>query len=640
MKQIKLRFLLTVLMSMVGAKSFAHDIEVKNADGVTIYYNYINDGKELEVTFGSSSYSSYMNEYEGNVVIPEEVTYMNRTRKVTSIGDSAFRGCPGLTSVTIGNSVTSIGYSAFRGCSGLTSVTIGNSVTSIGEDAFTGCKNLTSVSIGNSVTSIGNSAFSGCSGLTSVTIPNSVTSIGSEAFSYCKGLTSVTIDNSVTSIGSYAFDGCTGLTSVTIGNSVTSIGERAFYNCSGLTSVTIPNSVTNTGENAFGYCTGLKKVIVKDLAAWCGIKFGMSDSNPLYYAHHLYSDENTEITNLIIPNSVTSIGSYAFRGCSGLTSVTIGNSVTSIGYSAFSGCSGLTSVTIPNSVTSIGTSAFYGCSGLTSITIPNSVTSIGSYAFNGCSGLTSVTIGNSVTSIGSYAFDCENLATVVSLIENPFVINGKSTNFRVFSQNTFMNATLYVPTGKKEAYKATGGWKDFVFIEEGTGGGSGDEPTPGVETCAKPTISYSKGKLTFSSETEGAVCHSTITDADITSYSTNEVDLGVTYNISVYAAKTGWYNSETATATLCWIDQEPKTEGITNGIAQVPALAVLIQTEGGNIRVEGAEDGTLISVYGINGTQMGSAVSENGTANIGTSLQAGNIAIVKVGEKSMKVLVK
>ena len=528
----------------------------------------------------------------------------------------------------------------------------------------------------------------------------------------------------MTSIGNSAFSGCSSLTSVTIGNSVTSIGESAFRYCSSLTSVTIGNSVTSIGSYAFNYCSGLKKVIVKDIAAWCGIKFGESYSNPLYYAHHLYSDENTEITNLIIPNSVTSIGNYAFYYCSGLTSVTIGNSVTSIGESAFGRCTGLTSVTIPNSVTSIGSWAFSGCSsltsvtignsvtsigdyafsgcfGLTSITIPNSVTSIGSWAFDGCtglkkvivkdiaawcgikfygynsnplryaehiysdenteitnlvipnsvtsigneafyrcSGLTSVTIGNSVTSIGSYAFNCENLATVVSLIENPFEIYGNSPFYSVFSQNTFMNATLYVPTGKKEAYKATNGWKDFMFIEEGTGGGSGDEPTPTVETCAKPTISYSKGKLTFNSETEGAVCHSTITDADITSYSSNEVELGVTYIISVYAAKTGWYNSETATATLCWIDQEPKTEGITNGIAQMPALAVLIQTEGGNIRVEGAEDGTLISVYGVNGTQMGSAVSENGTANIGTSLQAGNIAIVKVGEKSVKVLVK
>ena len=636
MKQIKLRFLLTVLMSMVGAKSFAHDIEVKNADGVTIYYNYINDGKELKVTFCGSSYIKY----EGNVVIPEEVTYMNRTRKVTSIGDDAFRYCSSLTSVTIGNSVTSIGDDAFYDCSGLTSVTIPNSVTSIGYSAFNSCSGLTSVTIGNSVTSIGDDAFRYCSSLTSVTIGNSVTSIGDDAFYGCTSLkkvivkdiaawcgikfggsdsnplyyahhlysdenteiTNLVIPNSVTSIGKSAFRYCYGLTSVTIGNSVTNIGGGAFYGCSGLTSVTIPNNVTSIGNHAFNSCSGL--------------------------------------TSVTIGNSVTNIGGGAFYGCSGLTSVTIPNSVASIGSYAFSGCSGLTSVTIPNSVTSIGSSAFYGCSDLTSVTIPNSVTSIGISAFEYCSGLTSVTIGNSVTSIGSYAFNCENLATVVSLIENPFKINGKSSSGRVFSQNTFMNATLYVPTGKKEAYKATGGWKDFVFIEEGTGGGSGDEPTPGVETCAKPTISYSKGKLTFSSETEGAVCHSTITDADITSYSTNEVDLGVTYNISVYAAKTGWYNSETATATLCWIDQEPKTEGITNGIAQVPALAVLIQTEGGNIRVEGAEDGTLISVYGVNGTQMGSAVSENGTANIGTSLQAGNIAIVKVGEKSMKVLVK
>ena len=122
----------------------------------------------------------------------------------------------------------------------------------------------------------------------------------------------------------------------------------------------------------------------------------------------------------------------------------------------------MTSVTIPNSVTSIGSSAFSGCSGLTSVTIPNSVTSIGSSAFSGCKGLTAVTIGNSVTSIGEYAFDSDNLATVVSLIENPFKINSN-----VFSQNTLMNATLCVPTGTKDKYKATEGWKNFVFIEEG-----------------------------------------------------------------------------------------------------------------------------------------------------------------------------
>jgi len=439
-------------------------------------------------------------------------------------------------------------------------------------------------------TSIGGGTFEGCSGLTSVTIGNSVTSIGDYVFYYCSGLTSVTIPNSVTSIRSSAFRGCSGLTSVTIPNSVTSIGDFAFENCSGLTSVTIGNSVTSIGEYAFEYCSGLKKVIVKDIAAWCGIKFGGYNSNPLTYAKHLYSDEDTEITNLIIPNSVTSIGEYAFNGCSGLTSVTI-----------------------PNSVTSIGKEAFYKCSGLTS-----------------------VTIGSGVTSIGNRAFDGVDFPTVVSLIENPFTIAGKTSGSRTFSQNTFNNATLYVPKGTIDKYKATDGWKDFLFIEEGTGGGD----TPTTQKCEKPTISYENGKLTFSCATDGAVCQYSITDTDIKAGSGNEVQLGVTYNISVYAAKAGYENSETATATLCWIDQQPKTEGITNGIANIPAQAVLIQSEGGSIKVQGVDEGTQVNVYGINGTQAGSAVSQSGAAIINTNLQPGSIAIVKIGQKSVKVVMK
>ena len=401
------------------------------------------------------------------------LTSVTIPNSVTSIGDHMFYGCRGLTSVTIPNSVTSIGNGAFYNCENLkevhitdiaawcgivfknwdsnplsyandlyvndalvTDLAIPNSVTSIGECAFYGCSSLTSVTIPNSVTSIENYAFCGCTGLTNVTIPNSVTSIENYAFWGCTGLTNVTIPNSVTSIGSGAFNACTGLTNVTIPNSVVSIGDEAFEYCSSMTSITIPNSVTSIEREAFWGCDKLKEVHITDIAAWCKIDFDQySASNPLYYAHNLYVN-GTLVTDLVIPdgvtsigasafsccssltsvtisNSVTSIGAYAFRDCSSMTSVTISNSVTSIGGYAFEDCSSLTNVTISNSVTSIGSFAFSGRTGLTNMTIPNSVTSIGISAFSGCTGLTNVTIPNSVTSIGDYAFSgCTGLTNV------------------------------------------------------------------------------------------------------------------------------------------------------------------------------------------------------------------------------------
>ena len=446
---------------MVGAKALAANVYI---DGVYYILFHFLDIAHAEV-ISDPKYSS--NKYSGNVVIPASVTYKGVTYSVTSIGDSAFDGCWGLTSITIPESVTSIGKSAFSGCSGLTSITIPESVTSIGKSAFWGCSGLTSINIPEGVTSIGESAFWGCSGLTSINIPEGVTSIGESAFRGCSGLTSITIPESVTNIGDYAFEGCWGLTSITVAsgntfydsrnncnaiietssntliagcqntiipNSVTSIGNSAFYGCSSLISVIIPEGVTSIGNSAFYGCSGLTSINIPEGVTSIG-----------NYAF----DGCRGLTSINIPEGVTSIGNSAFYGCSSLTSVTIPESVTRIGNGAFSGCSSLTSVTIPESVTSIGESAFSGCSGLTSINIPEGVTKIGDHAFYGCSSLTSVTIPESVTSIGESAFyGCSGLAVVCNRMVPPTI-----------QWNSFSDGTIViVPNEAVNRYRTTQYW--------------------------------------------------------------------------------------------------------------------------------------------------------------------------------------
>ena len=268
--------------------------------------------------------------YSGDIIIPEIVKGNDEAEYVvTSLGDGCFKGCSGLTSVTIPSSVTSLGFGCFSGCSGLTSVTIPSSVTSLGFDCFKGCSGLTSITIPSSVKSLWDDCFSGCSGLTSITIPSSLTSLGARCFKDCSGLTSITIPSSVTSLGAGCFNGCSGLTSVTIPSSVTALGNACFSDCRGLTSITIPSSVTSIGGHCFSDCSGL--------------------------------------TSIAIPSSVTLWDDYCFQGCSGLTSITIPSSVTSLGFGCFSNCSGLTTITIPSSVTFMGKICFNKCDNIGTI---------------------------------------------------------------------------------------------------------------------------------------------------------------------------------------------------------------------------------------------------------------------------------
>ena len=337
--------------------------------------------------------------------------------EVTTIGREAFYKCSSLKSITIPNSVTTIVEYAFYDCSGLTSVTIPDSLIRIGgEGAFFGCSSLTSVYISD-ISAWCNISFAdlysnplsnGCNLylnnelVTDLTIPDSVTTVGGWAFSGCSSLTSVTIPDSVTTIGRWAFRSCDSLTSVTIGDSVTSIGEEAFRSCASLTSVTIPDSVTTIGRYAFQGCSSLQEF---------NGKFASEDGR-----------------YLIIDGTLNSFAP-----------------------------AGLTEYTIPDSVTSIGDYAFYYCRSLTSVTIPDSVTTIGESAFCGCSSLTSVTIGNSVTTIGNSAFNwCESLTSVYCKATTP-----PDEGFYMFYKNA-SGRKIYVPMESVEAYKSAYGWSEYA----------------------------------------------------------------------------------------------------------------------------------------------------------------------------------
>jgi len=273
----------------------------------------------------------------GKVDIPRKIKGL----PVTRIGFRAFTGSTNLTRITIPDGVTDIGELGFYFCNNLISVTLPGSVTSIGEFGFGHCASLPSISIPDSVTNIGGSAFSFCKGLTSVTMGKGVTSVKESTFFSCFNLTSVTLPDSLTRIGTNSFANCWNLTNLALPNSLTNIEERAFANCASLESVTIPASAANLGDQAFVSCNSLTAISVDPLNPFYkssdGVLFNKSQTLLIQYP-------GGKMGSYEIPDGVTSIGSWAFAGCSSLASITLPNSVTSLGGWAFETCTSLTGV--------------------------------------------------------------------------------------------------------------------------------------------------------------------------------------------------------------------------------------------------------------------------------------------------------
>ena len=632
----KLRVALMVLLAAVTSVGSAWGDwkEYTGVNGVTWEYKEIESGATCSIRPENRSSIS------GRVEIPSTVEVGGVSIKVVSIGRDAFKGCSGLTAVTIPGSVTRIGDWSFFGCSGLTSVTIPDGVTAIGNGAFSSCSGLTAATIPNSVTRIGDWSFFGCTRLKAVTIPGSATEIGDGAFSGCSRLMLIEVENgsgnyhvdggvlfmkdkaalgcypagkkaekytipgNVTVIGSSAFEGCSKLTEVVIPSSVTRIERWAFSGCIGLTAVNIPSSVTEIGESAFSGCSGLMAVnIPSSVTEIRGQTFSGCSG----------------LTAVSIPSSVTRIGESAFAGCSGLTAVSIPSSVTEIGWSSFEDCRDLTLVTIPSSVTEIGDGAFAGCCGLKSIevesgnknycaesgvlftkdkatlicypkgkpgesfTIPSSVTQIGGGAFGGCIGLTEVTIPSSVTEIGGSAFEgCSGLKEVY------WLANANCTVEDDAFEEIASPATLYVRQGEKTAIEETWWAKGYfsaivegyvVTFLDGEGHTLGKKLVEEGKAATAPTAPAKEGYIVE-------------WQFDGKKYNFSEP---ITHNITLVAVRKKKEESTPSTP------KDPKTAVES---VQLAGVRVVRNPVGEALELEGMERAARVEVYSVAGARV------------------------------------
>ena len=390
---------------------------------------------------------------------------------------------------------------------------------------------------------------------------------------------------------------------------VTSIPDYGFAYCHEISSLTIPTTMMYIGDSAFSWMWYLEVLIFDnpqqlnvhpwafnyDWRAFKSVKIINSDEKeklnygvPFMYllpSHELYLNGNI-VEDYKVPEGVENIGVL------------------------FTNCNTLKTIDMPNSIKQIEPLAFYNCTALKTITLSSSLNQIGYEAFSGCPELNTIYVKSTTP---------------------PTIVEGS------FSKGAYMYANVYIPKGTLSDYQNADNWKNFANLIEKE---YDDVIVPTKEKCSIPIINYQNGEIVFNCETEDVIFVSSISNSDIGSYETKSINLSATYNISVYATKAGYDNSETATATLCWIDAEPKTEGISNSVTEVRARAVLIKNDGGQLTVEGIKDNQMVDVYSLNGEKLASVIAKNGVARIDTCVRPDSVIVIKMGEKSVKVIVK
>lgn len=386
----------------------------------------------------------------------------------------------------------------------------------------------------------------------------------------------------------------TDITSISLPNNIKSLGNNCFKQCHNLISVKLPDNITSLGDYTFSICSKLS--LIK------------------------------------LPDTLTSLGEYCFSGCDNLATLILPNSITTLGQGCFSGCNNLKKITLPTNITGLPSFCFSDCKKLSEITLHEGIMSLGRSCFKGCSSLTSIKLPKSINKIGEEYFngsfeDCSNLQEVTCQWDNLDGIDVSSHTF----DNIFSEAKLYIPKGTTAMYKAKEPWNNFKYIIEE------NDVTEDAEKCQTPTISYSDKKLTFTSPTEDAKYHYTITDDDVKTEAYSEdgiINLSATYKISVYASADGYKNSDRATATLYFINAG--LENTTDVLQIEEQRGVLILTEGNNISISGLDDNEKVYLYNLQGMSLAEGTACAGTVNLNAGNEQG-VVIIKIGEQSIKV---
>lgn len=513
----------------IGCWAFYNCTNLQNVvvDNMNFWYD-VNFGDYYSNPMSCAQHFYVNNELVDEILVPDSITEIKRYvfsnfadvknvkfgKNLRSIGEEAFRGCVGLTSLDIPDSVESIDTRAFLDCKNVESLFIGCSLARIGDGVFNGCSNICSIVVDKN-----NSLFDSrdnCNaiidtktdelilGCYTTTIPSSVKHIGKYSFAYQDKVTSIKLPEGLLTIKSYAYDNCPGITELVIPDNVTNIGTHAFFGCTNLEYISIGKSVRTIGDAVFYDCNSIRTVSVKDLSAWCSIEFESESSNPIKFPGYFYIG-NEIVRNLVIPKSINYIKNYAFCNCDALETVSFGENVDSIGSDAFRSCDAikyvslsgvkyigeyvfahclsLEEVELGNGLKLLGRGTFSGCNNLKKVNLGEALQEVGDYAFHGCSKIESLVFPEDMEYLDSYVFvDCINLSDVKFGSKLKMIGTACFENSRTLA-NIYLDALtppqcgydafrnvdknyckLNVPQEAVDLYKSAYGWSDFFNI--------------------------------------------------------------------------------------------------------------------------------------------------------------------------------